>query len=267
MNKNLSTILLVLAVVLFAGLLVGAGFVLGKGFLGRTYYGPGMMAGFRDGPAAGMHMYGQGQYGYGSGMMGGGMMGSGMMSGFNSQGVLNAEPVSLEDAESAAKKYLSLFEEDLSLSEIMIFSNHAYVQVVEAGTGIGAMELLVEPVTLAVYPEHGPNMMWNLKYGMMSGESNIGMMGGGGMMGGISNVDPDAEMLVSEEEAVDLAQGYLDQVYPGYTAEEHADRFYGYYTIHIENEGETLGMLSVNGYTRQVFVHTWHGDFIEMSEH
>jgi hypothetical protein len=33
-----------------------------------------------------------------------------------------------------------------------------------------------------------------------------------------------------------------------------------------KHDGETVGMLSVNGYTGQVFPHTWHGDFVEMSE-
>jgi hypothetical protein len=28
------------------------------------------------------------------------------------------------------------------------------------------MELLVNPYTKEVIPEYGPNMMWNLKYGM-----------------------------------------------------------------------------------------------------
>jgi hypothetical protein len=42
--------------------------------------------------------------------------------------------------------------------------------------------------------------------------------------------------------------------------------FYGYYTLDILRDGQPAGMLSVNGYTQQVFVHTWHGDFVEMSE-
>lgn len=28
--------------------------------------------------------------------------------------------------------------------------------------------------------------------------------------------------------------------------------------------GTLVGILSVNGFTGQVFVHTWHGDLIEM---
>ncbi|NIP27727.1 MAG: hypothetical protein GWO38_28915, partial [Phycisphaerae bacterium] len=48
-------------------------------------------------------------------------------------------------------------------------------------TGSGAFEVLVDPVTRNVFPEPGPNMMWNTEYGMMSG-GNMGMMGG--MMNG-----------------------------------------------------------------------------------
>jgi len=66
--------------------------------------------------------------------------------------------------------------------------------------------------------------------------------------------------------AVEAAQRYLDTSLPGAKAEDKADPFYGYYTLHILRDGKTVGMLSVNGYTQQVFVHTWHGDFVEMSE-
>ncbi len=79
-------------------------------------------------------------------------------------------------------------------------------------------------------------------------------------VGGISE-----EMPVSPAEAVDAAQRYLDRYLPGAAADEHADTFFGYYTLHILRDGETVGMLSVNGYTGQVFPHTWHGDFVEMS--
>ena len=50
------------------------------------------------------------------------------------------------------------------------------------------------------------------------------------------------------------------------TADEHADAFYGYYTIHTLENGEVVGMLSVNGFTGQVFPHTWHGELVEMGD-
>jgi hypothetical protein len=65
---------------------------------------------------------------------------------------------------------------------------------------------------------------------------------------------------------VQAAQAYLDQAQSGLTADDHADTFYGYFTLHTLQDGQVVGMLSVNGYTGQVWYHTWHGDFIGMSE-
>ena len=73
-------------------------------------------------------------------------------------------------------------------------------------------------------------------------------------------------MTVTSEQAVKLAQQYLDQQFPGYQAATDPDPFYGYYTIDILKDGNPTGMLSINGYNGQVFLHTWHGTFIEMWE-
>ncbi len=40
----------------------------------------------------------------------------------------------------------------------------------------------------------------------------------------------------------------------------------GYYTVHTLKNGKIYGMLGVNGYTGQVWYHTWHGDFLRMKE-
>ena len=168
----------------------------------------------------------------------------------------NVEPLTMEEAESVLEDFLAASTyDDLEIGEIMIFDNHAYAQFVEVSTGIGAMEVLVDPVSLAVTPEHGPNMMWNQKYSTM---------GSHGMMGGSLSSVVFVEMPVSEDEASKLAQSYLDKTYSGLVVDEHADAFYGYYTLHTLQDGETVGMLSVNGYTGQVFLHTWHGGLLEM---
>jgi hypothetical protein len=52
----------------------------------------------------------------------------------------------------------------------------------------------------------------------------------------------------------------------GATAATDPTQFYGYYTIDFEKDGKVIGMLSVNGYSGQVFLHTWHGTFIEEAE-
>lgn len=280
MNSGVRIGLMVLGGLVVAALLVGAGIAVG----GLVWQGPFGLA--RNGTAWGFGMMNRfaddapWTWGSRSGMMGGnaGILGGpgGMMGGsggmMGSAGAFGADPLRLEQAETAVEGYLAnLRNDDLALGEIMIFDNHAYAQIVETSTGIGAMEVLIDPVTLAVYPEYGPNMMWNAKYGHMAGWG-MGMMGGqggAGMMGGWtagSRQDPEAEMPVSPAQAAESAQAYLDQLGTGLQADEHADRFYGYYTLHVLRDGATVGMLSVNGYTGQVFLHNWHGEFIEMSE-
>lgn len=80
------------------------------------------------------------------------------------------------------------------------------------------------------------------------------------------NTSNSAEVAVTAENAPAIAQTYLDSALPGTTADEHADTFPGYYTLHIERDGDVIGMLSVNAATGDVFLHHWHGDFIEMAD-
>jgi hypothetical protein len=248
--------------------------------LGRSYWGLGSLWPWSTDRYAYGPMMGSG--GYGRGMMGGGMMGSGAygpgmmglgsggygpgMMGSGSSALFGVEPLTVEQAQEALTDYLAARgDENLVLGEIMIFDNHAYAEIVEADSGIGALELLVDPVTLAVYPEHGPNMMWNLKYSPMAGFGGYGIMGRWYSGGSARPLDPSAEMTVDPAEAVEAAQDYLDRYLPGTAVGEEVDPFYGYYTLHILRDGTIVGMLSVNGYSGQVFLHTWHGVFVEMA--
>lgn len=45
--------------------------------------------------------------------------------------------------------------------------------------------------------------------------------------------------------------------------EGDVDRFYGYYNVDVLSNGKTFDMLSVNGYTSQVWHHSWHGTYIQ----
>lgn len=163
----------------------------------------------------------------------------------------------------------------------MIFDNQAYLVIKEESTGLGAFELLVDPASKTAYPEHGPNMMWNLKYSglnhqymMGNNRGMMGMMGRSGMMNGMmsgngwSSPNPtnvSSEMPVTPEQAMEYAQKYLDENVSGALATSPI-QFYGYYTLDFEKDGEVAGMLSVNGFSGQVFLHTWHGSFIEEAE-
>ncbi len=270
--------------------------IIGLVFLGILLFGAGIwvgqaqtvnaswQSGWMMGNTANLNQPGYGMMGgqYGGMMNGSNMMTGqygdmmGMMTGFS--GLSDVQPLTIEEAETAVTDYLvTLNQDNLYLGEIMIFSNHAYAQVLDSETGQGAFEVLVDPSTGNVFPEPGPNMMWNTEYGMMAGAGMMNMMMGGtgnGMMGGQysrgmmgnSNTSANAEISVTAEDALALAQAYLDSSLPDTTADEHADTFPGYYTLHVERDGNVVGMLSVNAYTGDVFLHHWHGDFIEMAE-
>ena len=166
----------------------------------------------------------------------------------------NGTPLTLDQAIQAANQYLAAYgNTDLTLTEVMEFSDNFYAEVEEENSGIHAFELLIDRYSGAVYPEPGPNMMWNTKYGHMGG-----MMGQGSWQAGPTSV--------TAEKALELAQEWLDQYLPGTSAAEKADAFYGYYTIHTLKDGQVTGMLSVNDYTGEAWYHTWHGDFITMKE-
>ncbi len=201
----------------------------------------------------------------GGGMMGGGagtgsyggMMGGGMMGNWDYIPPGSGKPLTLSEATDQAGKYLQAWGNDsLMLSEIMEFSNHFYVEVSEKGTDRKAFELLLNKYTGAVSPEPGPNMMWNLKYGPMVG----------GMMGGLYQSDRGDKMPITPAKAHELAQKALDSIGTGLKVEDGADQFYGYYTLHTLKDGKTFGMLGVNGFTGQVWLHSWHGKFVDAKE-
>ncbi len=209
----------------------------------------------QDWQASNMHGYGM----MGTGMMGGGPQWDEMPCGDANVTPDQGEVGSLEDAETAVHSYVErLGYTGLGVTEVMEFERNYYAIVAEEGTGIGAMELLVDKESGAVSPEPGPNMMWNAKYGMM-GSSGMGS-GMRGMMGD----DASGEMILSPQEAQDVAQQWLDANLPGRTAGD-ADEFYGYYTLHFLHDGQIEGMLSVHGASGDVWYHGWHGDFVDMT--
>ena len=188
--------------------------------------------------------------------MGPGMMGPGMMGGWGTYNP-SAEPITLDQAADAVRRYLNTYySRNLVLTEVMEFTWNYYAEVEEEDTAIHAMELLVDKYTGRVYPETGPNMMWNTKYSPMAGM--MGSYYGGG--------SPTANMPISSDQAKTLAQQYLDANMHGLTVAE-ADAFYGYYTLHTLNNGQIEGMLSVSGYSGAVWYHSWHGPFLGMKEY
>lgn len=184
-------------------------------------------------------------------------------------------PITLDQAKQIAQQYLaSTGNQNLAIKEIMEFQNNFYIIYYERDTGIGAFETLIWKTTPnygmmgggmmgggwaaspgTITPEPGPNMMWNTKYSPMNN----------GMMGFYGNRAGSSTMMVSSDRASHLAQAYLDSNFSGAKV-VGATEFYGHYTFDFTVNGKIAGMLSVNGYTGQVWYHSWHGAFIQEVE-
>ncbi|GAC1400829.1 MAG: hypothetical protein NVSMB52_14540 [Chloroflexota bacterium] len=147
----------------------------------------------------------------------------------------------------------------LVIDEVMEFQQNFYAIVKDTSTGHGAFEVLVNKASGMVFPEYGPAMMWNTKYGMMRG----GMMGNGAMGNGMmDSPQRSGPMIVSSASATYKAQQWLQQHQAGATLEK-PDQFPGYYTFHFTRNGVIAGMLAVNGYSGRIWYHSWHGKFIQ----
>ncbi len=155
----------------------------------------------------------------------------------------------IDQAKTLAEQYALRQSANLKVKEIMEFSNQYYAIIKEENTNTNAFEILIDKNTGSVFLEPGPNMMWNDKYGHMGQTRN-----------------PTATMPITSQTALRNAQGWLDQNFPGAQAHE-PETFYGYYTIDFSRDNQTIGMLSVNGYSGEVWYHSWHGQFIRMVEY
>jgi hypothetical protein len=169
---------------------------------------------------------------------------------------------------------------DLHPGEVIWFDNGFYVELKDA-SGQSATEVIVDPQTGAVTTEPGPAMMWNTRYGTMSGTAGVGrpggriggpagMMGGpAGMMGGQAGImgggfgaaASGGTAAVTADQARSIAQQWLDTNRSGQSAQT-PDSYPGYYTMETATSGKITGMLSVNADTGAVWYHTWHGQFI-----
>jgi hypothetical protein len=195
--------------------------------MGNGNGGDGMM-----GPGYGSEMMGSG---YGPGMMGG--------SGYGLPGD-GRRVDSLDGARQRAQAFADTL--GLRVGEVMQFSNGFYAEL-NTVDGHGATEVLIDPRNGAVQLEYGPAMMWNTSYGMHR------------------SVASGAAARISPAQAQTAAQRWLDGQRPGLSAAE-PEEYPGYVTLHTLRDGKITGMMSVNTATEAVWYHTWHGQYLAMSE-
>jgi hypothetical protein len=159
--------------------------------------------------------------------------------------------LTITQAAEIAKTYVaSINNPDLTVKEIDEYTNNFYVPVTEKSTGNGAFELLVNKYSGIVTPEPGPNMMWNTQYSFGSGFCN--------WLRGTTTATPT----ITVDQAETNAQQYLTSYLSGTTIGD-VTAFSGHYTIEVLQNGAAYGMLSVNGFTGQVWYHSWHGAFVQ----
>jgi hypothetical protein len=174
-----------------------------------------------------------------------------------------ATALTIDQATQAAQRYVTaLNNPDLKVAEVEEYIGNFYVQVHEVSTGNGAFELLVDKYRGNVYPEMGPNMMWNTKYTTSQGMMSM-FNGFRGMMG--LQITASTPMTITLDQAKTDAQQFLSSNMAG-TSVGDATKFHGYYTLEVLQNGSSYGMLSINGYTGQVWYHTWHGTFVQQTE-
>ncbi len=193
----------------------------------------------------------------------------------NNDSQLNSgEKLSVDDIGDIVTDYVKGYDTNLEISDIFVYKDtDYYVSVEEKETGRGAMELLVNPYTGRVYPEYGPSMMWNEKYGMRDGygmhdgygmmnNDRWNMMGGTDQHGNYSNGDNrTSSKSISRDQAIAIADQYVkDNSQREVSVNGEGHEFYGYYTFHISKDKNTVGMISVNYYTGDVWYHDWHGE-------
>ncbi|HWQ20808.1 MAG TPA: hypothetical protein VN455_13585 [Methanotrichaceae archaeon] len=239
-KRNLIIILLVAVIVLLAFLAI-------RSMMYSPAYSPGSTNGYQPVQMGPGMMYGPGynyNYSHGPEMMygpgynyslGAGMMGN-IMALYYPRAVPITSDIALRSLQSFARQYGS----NVEVVDAMAFSSNYYGILRNASSGQELAEVLVDRYSGSASPEPGPNMMWNTRFG-------AGRAQAGGLVYDLAGANKLAENFLA---------GYL----PGARTQD-SNALPGYYTFDF-GRNKIEGMLSVNAYSGQIWVHTWHGFYL-----
>jgi hypothetical protein len=201
---------------------------------------------------------GPGYRGYGPGWG----MGPGMMWGYGGNGPggwgnypydYSGRKIKEHELRQIAQNYLrSTGDPDLTFTGYIEYGPGYAIGFKEKSSGLHAFEIYINKINESVYPEMGPYMMWNLKYGHMM------------MMGGYYYYRSASQMPVTEEKAVSLAKEFIKASFPKASLDNDAEVFYGFYEFVIKEDGKPYTHLFINGYSGQYWFWNPHGPIIQI---
>jgi|GEM_PF-3151019 len=179
-------------------------------------------------------------YGYGYGMSGVGGMITGMMGNTITYGYLTTlSPIhNSQEARTTVQGFIDLAASNLAISELWEYGT-VYKAELSDTSGAKAFDLIVDKYTGTVSPEMGMAMMLNASYG--NGLYRTPAFG--------------TSLLVTSQQATDLAQTFVNKNALGYTLEA-PELYPGYYKFHTR-VGAGYGLdIMINGYNGAVWMHT-----------
>jgi len=229
-------------------------------FVGFTFFSSIVLS--QPGPGYGPNgpgmMWGGGGTGYGPGMMGGGYgpgygMGPGMMGWGNYPYAYPGKKIDENELKQIAQNYLhTTGNPDLTFTGYIEYAPGYAIGFKEKSSGIHAFEIYIDKIYESAYPEMGPYMMWNTKYGHM-------------MMGNYS-YGSASQMSITEKKAKSLAEEYIKSLLPNASLDNDIETFYGFYEFVIKVDGKPYSHLFVNGYTGQDWYWNPHGPIIQIKK-
>jgi len=227
-SKNIIIGLLVLAVIVFLAFLAFRPMMYNSSSYNSGGYqygqmGPGMM----NNPG----------YNYSSGY---GMMGNMMTGNMMALYYPESRPITQDEAIKTMQSFAQQYGPNMEVEDFMTFSSNYYGVIKHTNSSQDLAEVLVDRYSGYAYPEPGPNMMWNTRYGA----------------GRVQEEGVTYDLAGSKKLAEEFLTGYLPEAQ---IMESH--EMPGYCTFDFGRK-DIEGMLSVNAYSGQIWVHTWHGSYL-----
>lgn len=166
-----------------------------------------------------------------------------------------SEEISKEELINDVEEYIQRTDENLAIDDVFMYEdNEYYFSIIEKDTELGAFELIVDSVTGNIYSYNGSNKMWNKKYTTYNnGRCTNSLID-------YSQLDEEISLLDAEIIANDYVVNRMNSDYSIITG----NTFYGYYTFYLQEDAKTIGIISVNSQTGNVWFSNRHGEIIEV---